>query len=79
MSVDLARDDSSAVLLWTAGGDTVPLPVPGQPQTVAWADDDTALVTTYDGEGTALYGCDVGSAECARLPLDGVEDVTLAR
>ena len=79
VSVDLARDDSSSVLLWTAGGDTVPLPVPGQPQTVAWADDDTALVTTYDGEGTALYGCEVGSTECARLALDGVEDVTLAR
>ena len=43
------------------------------------ADDDTALVTTYDGQGTALYGCEVGSARCARLPLDGVEDVTLAR
>ena len=33
VSVALARDDSSSVLLWTAGGDTVPLPVPGQPQT----------------------------------------------
>ena len=58
---------------------TVPLSVPGRPQTAAWADDDTALVTTYDGEGTALYACEVATQVCERLPLDGVEDLTLAR
>ena len=78
VSVSFARDDSSTVLLWTAGGETVPLSVPGQPQAAAWADDDTALVTTYDGEGTALYACEVAIQGCDRLPVDGVEDMNLA-
>jgi len=79
VAVDLARDDSSTVLLWTGGGGTVSLPVPGWAQSAAWADDDTAVVTTYDGQGTALYACEAAAAECERLPVDGVEDVSLAR
>ena len=53
--------------------------MPGQPQSVAWADDDTALVTTYDGQGTALYACEAAGTECERLPVDGVEALSLAR
>lgn len=80
VSISAAPDDSSAALLWTAGGDAVALSVvPGRPQSAAWADDDTALVTTYDGEGTALYACEVATQVCERLPVDGVEDLTLAR
>jgi hypothetical protein len=79
VSVSFARNDSSTVLLWSAGGETGPLSVPGRPQAAAWADDDTALVATYDGDATALYACDVATRGCERLPVDGVEDVTLAR
>ena len=58
VSITVGRDDSSTVRSGPTGRRRR-LPVPGQPQSVAWADDDTALVTTYDGEGTALYACEV--------------------
>jgi hypothetical protein len=80
VSVVLGDAEPGGVFLWAPGGKPAPLAVPGSPQSAAWADDDTALVTTFDGEETALYGCEVlRDGACARLPLDGVEDVTLAR
>ena len=48
-----------------------PLSVPGRPQSAAWADDDTALVTTYDGEGTALYACEVATQAASGCPSTG--------
>ena len=62
-------DAGSTAWLTAPGQEPRSLAVPGRPEAAAWADGDTALVTTWlDGE-SALYGCEVSDSTGACAPL----------
>lgn len=74
-------DEGSTVLLSVPGGVPHELVVPGRPDAVAWADDDTVLVTTWLDGAVTVFGCEATDADGACAPLDvgTQEGITLAR
>lgn len=78
-SVSYGDADVTTALLWSDGGEPVDLGVPGSPQSVAWADDDTVLVSSAVAGQEALYGCEVADPTACALLLEADGPVRLAR
>ena len=77
-SVSYDDADLATAVLWSVGGEPVVLGVPGSPQAVAWADDDTVLVSSAVDGQEALYGCEVTDPEACALLLEPDGPVRLA-
>lgn len=78
--VSVARDPgdaSASVLLWAPGQETLRLEVPGVPMEVAWADDDTFVVTSRVDDRTVLLGCEALDPRCSVMVAEGVDDIVL--
>lgn len=74
-------DASSTVWLAVPGEEPVALEVAGRPDQLAWADDDTVLVTATVGRQVALFGCEAATpqAPCVRLDVDAESRYDLSR
>lgn len=74
-------DASGTAWLAVPGGDPRRLEVGGRPAEVAWADDDTVLVSTWLDGAPAVFGCEVTdpSGSCTRLDVGTADRVTFAR
>lgn len=74
-------DASSSVWLAVPGQEPMRLEVEGRPSQLAWADDETVLVTTMVGQQEALFGCEAAtpSAPCVRLDVDAQSRIDLSR
>jgi hypothetical protein len=78
VSVARGRGDVGAsVLLWAPGEQTVRMESPGEPMEVAWADDDTFVVTSRVDDRTVLLGCEAPDPRCSVLVAEGVDDLRL--
>lgn len=74
-------DASSSVWLAVPGREPVRLEIAGRPYQLAWADDDTVLVTATVGQEEALFGCEATSpkAPCVRLDVAAESRYDLSR
>jgi len=74
-------DMSSTVWLAVPGQEAVRLDIAGRPYQLAWADDDTLLVTATVGQQEALFGCEAASPHepCVRLDVDAASRYDLSR
>jgi hypothetical protein len=78
--VSVARepgDAGASLLLWAPGQETLRLETPGVPMEVAWADDDTFVVTSRVDDRTVLLGCEALDPRCSVLLAEGVDDLRL--
>lgn len=62
-------DDGSGLTVW-GGAAVASAGLDGRVEQVRWVDEMTLLVSARDGDGSALYGCDV-ELRCSVLPVEG--------
>ncbi len=68
----------SSVHLWPMDGEPrEPAGIDGRPQSVGWLDEDNALVTTGDNDGTTIYLCPLAETSCTPVVFSEA-DVRLA-
>ncbi len=78
-SVAYDEADTATALLWSRGIEPVVLGVPGQPQAIGWADDDTVLVSSAVDGQEKVYACEVADPEACALLLEPDGPVRFAR